>query len=128
MRRLAFIGILLFSTFAPFSQASASPESDFLRMAYDIHTAPVLVCIRAHESSPTPPLHNDGYWKVNSSSGAAGGYQFLPSTWDSTARQFGLFFLAGQSPQNQHFFVQDVMAVLLLVWQGAQPWAGSGCG
>lgn len=126
-RLLLLLSLVPLLVLAPTQTASASPASDFLTLAYRIHTSPVLVCIRAHESSPTPPWHDDGYGAVNWSGPYLGAYQFLQSTWNSTANHYQLPRLA-TSVTSHNFFVQDVMAALLYHWQGPGPWAGSGCG
>lgn len=131
MRRLILVFATLASlvAFAPAQAASAS-EGSFLQLAYTIHTSPTLVCIRHHESDNNPanaPWFDQGYGAINPQSLTAGAYQFMQSTWDTTAAHFGVYILVGQRPSNMNFFVQDMMATLLHYWQGASPWAGSGC-
>jgi resuscitation-promoting factor RpfC len=71
-----------------------------------------LACVRNRES-------RGSYTAVNSSSGAGGAYQFLPSTWHAIGGT-GL-------PQNAPPAVQDAMAAKLYAQSGRAPWAGPGC-
>ena len=80
----------------------------------------VLDCIKHRES-------RGQYGVVNSSSGAAGAYQFMPSTWNNTARSAGRTDLVGVNPANASPADQDAMAQHLLATQGLGPWGG-GCG
>lgn len=79
-----------------------------------------LACVRQRESG-------NGYRQVNPRSGASGAYQFLPDTWQSTARHAGRPDLATISPHAASAADQDAMARHLLRWQGRTPWAGWGC-
>lgn len=79
-----------------------------------------LECVKWRES-------RGNYGAVNSSSGAAGAYQFLPSTWNNVASRAGRPDLVGMSPQYAAPADQDAMAETLLAWQGTTPWAGPGC-
>lgn len=80
----------------------------------------VLDCIRHRES-------RGQYGVVNSSSGAAGAYQFMPGTWNNTARSAGRSDLVGVNPASASAADQDAMAQHLLSTQGLGPWGGS-CG
>jgi hypothetical protein len=80
----------------------------------------VLACIKQRES-------RGQYGAVNGSSGAAGAYQFMPSTWNKTATNAGRTDLVGVNPANASVADQDAMARHLLAWQGLGPWGG-GCG
>jgi hypothetical protein len=73
-----------------------------------------LACIRAHESDSA-----GGYSAVNSSSGAGGAYQALPSTWDG----YGGYARAQDAPPE----VQDQWAREAIAASGTRPWTGSGC-
>ncbi len=73
-----------------------------------------LACIRAHESDSA-----GGYSAVNSSSGAGGAYQALPSTWDG----YGGYARAQDAPPE----LQDQWAREAINASGTRPWAGSGC-
>jgi hypothetical protein len=76
--------------------------------------ADTLACIRAYESDTS-----GGYSAVNSSSGAGGAYQALPSTWDGYAG----YARAEHAPPE----VQDQWAREAIATAGTRPWAGSGC-
>lgn len=78
----------------------------------------VLDCIRHRES-------RGQYGVVNTSSGAAGAYQFMPRTWDSTARSAGRHDLVGVNPSNASATDQDAMARHLMATQGLGPWGGA---
>ncbi len=81
----------------------------------------VLTCIRRNES-------NGRYNAVNASSRAAGAFQFLPSTWDSTARVSGRTELVGVFPADAAPQDQDFLAIQLYERQGHRPWVGArGC-
>jgi hypothetical protein len=80
----------------------------------------VLACIKRRES-------RGQYDVVNSSSGAAGAYQFMPDTWDNNARSAGRTDLVGVNPAAASAADQDAMAQHLLATQGLGPWGG-GCG
>jgi peptidoglycan hydrolase CwlO-like protein len=80
------------------------------------HDDPFLVCTRARES--------DGIYTVVSPSGYYGAYQFLPSTWDSTAVHEGRLDLVGVLPSRASQFDQDETAWALYQWQGKGPWGG----
>ena len=80
----------------------------------------VMDCIKHRES-------RGQYDVVNSSSGAAGAYQFMPNTWNNTARSAGRPDLVGVNPSSASAADQDAMAQHLLATQGLGPWGG-GCG
>jgi peptidoglycan hydrolase CwlO-like protein len=80
------------------------------------HDDPFLACTRARESS--------GQYDVVSPSGYYGAYQFLPSTWDSTAVHAGRLDLVGVLPSHAGEYDQDEMAWALYQWQGKSPWGG----
>jgi hypothetical protein len=79
-----------------------------------------LDCIRHRES-------RGQYDVVNSSSGAAGAYQFMPGTWNTNAAAAGRTDLVGVNPADASPADQDAMAQHLLATQGLAPWGGS-CG
>jgi hypothetical protein len=79
----------------------------------------VLACIRHRES-------RGNYGVVNPRSGTAGAYQFMPGTWNNTARSAGRADLVGVNPANASPADQDAMAQHLLATQGLAPWGG-GC-
>lgn len=78
-------------------------------------------CVRHHES-------RGEYGAVNSSSGAAGAYQFMPTTWNNAAREAGRGDLVGVNPAAASPADQDSIAHYVYSRQGARPWNGSGCG
>ena len=80
----------------------------------------VLDCIKRRES-------RGQYDVVNTSSGAAGAYQFMPGTWNNNAASAGRTDLVGVNPSNASPEDQDAMAQHLLATQGLGPWGG-GCG
>ncbi len=80
-----------------------------------------LACIRAHESDTA-----GGYGAVSSGGTYRGAYQFLPSTWDSTASGAGRDDLVGVDPAAASPSDQDAIASSLYSQAGAQPWGG-GC-
>jgi peptidoglycan hydrolase CwlO-like protein len=80
------------------------------------HNDPFLVCTRDRESR--------GEYNVVSPSGYYGAYQFLPSTWDTTAVHAGRGDLVGVLPSHASQFDQDELAWSLYQWQGKGPWGG----
>jgi peptidoglycan hydrolase CwlO-like protein len=80
------------------------------------HDDPFLACTRARESG--------GRYDAISPSGYYGAYQFLPSTWDSTAVHAGRLDLVGELPSRASPYDQDETAWALYQWQGAGPWGG----
>jgi hypothetical protein len=79
-----------------------------------------LSCVRNRESGGNYGVYNSG------GSGAAGAYQFLPGTWNSTAASSGRGDLVGVDPAQASPADQDTMAQALYAQQGAAPWGG-GC-
>jgi hypothetical protein len=77
-------------------------------------------CVRHHES-------RGQYSVVNRSSGAAGAYQFMPTTWNNAAREAGRGDLVGVNPAAASPSDQDAIAHYVYATQGARPWNGSGC-
>jgi peptidoglycan hydrolase CwlO-like protein len=80
------------------------------------HDDPFLVCTRAREAA--------GRYDVVSPAGYYGAYQFLPSTWDTTAVHSGRLDLVGVLPSRASQFDQDETAWALYQWQGKSPWGG----
>ena len=99
-------------TNAPASQAGRSTYSGGSNNGF-------LNCVRGRES-------RGSYSATNGGSGAAGAYQFMPSTWNNTARHAGRPDLVGRNPAGASRADQDAMAQALYSWQGAAPWGG-GC-
>lgn len=81
-----------------------------------------LACVRQHESRGDYTVH-----EATGASDAAGAYQFLTTTWNSTARYAGRDDLVGVNPADASPADQDAMAAALYEWQGPSPWAGSNC-
>lgn len=79
-----------------------------------------LDCVRNRESRGDYSIHNAG------GSGASGAYQFMPGTWNSTAKASGRGDLVGMDPAAASPADQDAMARALYAQQGAAPWGG-GC-
>jgi hypothetical protein len=75
------------------------------------------VCTRDRESG-------GNYGAVNPSGPYLGAYQFLQSTWDSTANHAGRASLIGVPPNTASEYDQDDIAWDLYQWQGAGPWGG----
>jgi peptidoglycan hydrolase CwlO-like protein len=80
------------------------------------HDDPFLVCTRAHESA--------GDYRVVSSSGYYGAYQFAPTTWDVASSHAGRLDLVGVLPSVASEYDQDEIAWVLYQWQGNSPWGG----
>lgn len=77
-----------------------------------------LACVRWRES-------RNNYGVVSANGLYYGAYQFLRSTWDSTARHAGRADLIGVPPNLVPPADQDAMALHLLRWQGTSPWGGA---
>lgn len=81
----------------------------------------MLECIRNRES-------HGNYTAVNRRSRAAGAYQFLQGTWNSTAARVGRADLVGVFPADARPFDQDFLAIGLMDEQGTRPWVvGRSC-
>ena len=80
------------------------------------HDDPFLVCTRGRESS--------GDYRVVSSSGYYGAYQFAPTTWNAAASHAGRLDLVGVLPSVASEYDQDELAWALYQWQGNSPWGG----
>lgn len=77
---------------------------------------PFLVCTRQRESG--------GNYAINTGNGYYGAYQFLISTWNSTANAAGRYDLVGVLPSNASIKDQDDMALFLYERAGNGPWGG----
>lgn len=75
-----------------------------------------LACVVQRESRGNPTA-------INPSSGAAGLFQFLTSTWINTVNHAGRPDLAGIRAHQASVADQWAMARHLLAWQGRSPWA-----
>lgn len=97
----------------------------------ELHAHEFLVCTRRHESDRSDRngngLHDAGYRAYNPAGPYLGAYQFLQSTWDSTAAHAGWDGLIGVDPRDASVEEQDMMAWHLYEWQGSRPWGGR-CG
>jgi Transglycosylase-like domain len=81
------------------------------------HNHPFLVCTRGIESG-------GNYQAYNASGPYLGAYQFLQSTWNSTANHAGRGELVGVDPRDASEYDQDDMAWTLYQWKGKAPWGG----
>jgi len=103
----------------PVSTVPAVPPPDYVPQLgeHPQHMHPFLVCTRGIESG--------GNYQIVSSDGLYhGAYQFLPSTWNSTAGYAGRPELIGVPPETASEYDQDDMAWTLYNWQGSGPWGG----
>ncbi len=103
---------------------SAPPPAP-VQVASPLHTAApdiatALACIRWRES-------RDDYQAVSRDGLYYGAYQFLRSTWDSTARAAERPDLVGANPATVAPHDQDAMALALFEMQGSRPWGGWTC-
>ena len=81
------------------------------------HDDPFLSCVRQRESG--------GNYAIVSSDGLYyGAYQFLQTSWNSTANHAGRPELVGVPPNQASVYDQDDMAWDLYQWQGMGPWGG----
>jgi prefoldin subunit 5 len=83
------------------------------------HDQPFLVCTRSRESG-------GNYGAYNPSGPYMGAYQFLQSTWNSTANGAGRPELIGVPPHTASQYDQDDIAWTLYQWRGKGPWS-NGC-
>jgi hypothetical protein len=104
----------------------ASPPVDRLAPSADYaprpgehpqHNSHFLVCTRGIESG-------GNYRAYNGSGPYLGAYQFLQSTWNSTANHAGRGELVGVDPRDASEYDQDDMAWTLYEWKGKAPWNG----
>ena len=86
---------------------------------HPMHDQPFLVCTRTRES-------HGNYQAYNPAGPYMGAYQFLQSTWNSSANHAGRPELIGVPPNTASEYDQDDLAWALYQWQGAGPWGG-GC-
>jgi hypothetical protein len=101
--------------------ASAPPTPSVAYVArpgeHPEHNNPFLVCTRGIESG-------GNYRAYNGSGPYLGAYQFLQSTWNSTANHAGRGELVGVDPRDASEYDQDDMAWTLYQWKGKAPWGG----
>jgi TolA-binding protein len=101
-------------------RASApAPSADYAPSAgeHPQHNHPFLVCTRGIESG-------GNYRAYNAGGPYLGAYQFLQSTWNSTANHAGRGELVGVDPRDASEYDQDDMAWTLYEWKGKAPWNG----
>jgi peptidoglycan endopeptidase LytE len=73
----------------------------------------------------TRQIESGGNYSIVSSDGLYyGAYQFLKTTWNSTANHAGRPELVGVPPNQASVYDQDDMAWVLYQWQGSAPWGG----
>ena len=101
------------------ANAPPAPPSTYIGTpgTHPHHNDPFLVCTRGIESG-------GNYQAYNPAGPYMGAYQFLQSTWDSTANHAGRTGLIGVRPDHATQFDQDDMAWTLYQWQGSRPWGG----
>jgi prefoldin subunit 5 len=109
---------------APKGEAGAPPVAppDYVGTpgVHPQHDDPFLVCTRNRESG-------GNYGAYNASGPYMGAYQFLQSTWNSTANGAGRPELIGVPPHTATQYDQDDMAWALYQRSGSGPWGGN-CG
>jgi hypothetical protein len=100
---------------APTDELRGAPQPEWTPEGADV--SGFLACTREIESNGDYTVHSsNGKWH--------GAYQFLQSTWDSTARSAGRPDLVGVNPANASVGDQDSMAAHLYSQQGNRPWGG----
>lgn len=97
--------------------AAPGPPPDYTPTpgSHPQHDHPFLVCTRAHEGT---------YTSYNPAGPYMGAYQFLQSTWNSTANGAGRPELIGVPPHTASEYDQDDMAWALYLRAGNGPWGG----
>ena len=111
---------------APVPEAPPAPPAEPApppapAVEYHSDAGGALACIRARESDSA-----GGYQAVSPGGTYHGAYQFLQSTWDSTARAAGRYDLVGVPAEQASPADQDALASFLYAQAGSQPWGG-GC-
>lgn len=112
--------ILDFTAFRASQEAARSSRTVGTSVSSNSNPGGFLSCVRNRESGGNYGIYNAG------GSGAAGAYQFLPGTWNSTAASVGRGDLVGVDPAQASPADQDALAQALYAQQGAAPWGG-GC-
>jgi septal ring factor EnvC (AmiA/AmiB activator) len=97
--------------------APPGPPPDYVPTpgAHPHHDDPFLVCTRAHEGT---------YTSYNPAGPYMGAYQFLQSTWNSTANGAGRPELIGVPPHTASEYDQDDVAWALYQRSGKGAWGG----
>jgi Transglycosylase-like domain len=114
------VGDYIASLIAAEAQTGAPSTGSGSYVSYDSDPGDFLACVRQRESGGNYGVYNAG------GSGAAGAYQFLPSTWNGIAVSSGRTDLIGVDPAQASPGDQDAMAQALYAQQGSAPWGG-GC-
>jgi hypothetical protein len=96
---------------------AAPPDYTPTPGAHPQHDHPFLVCTRNHEAGGR-------YNAYNPAGPYMGAYQFLQSTWNSTANGAGRPELIGVPPHTASEYDQDDMAWALYQRAGNRPWGG----
>jgi hypothetical protein len=112
------VGNYIASLMAAEANQTAAPQTSSVTSSS--YPGDFLSCVRQRESGGNYSIYNAG------GSGAAGAYQFLPSTWNSIAASTGRTDLVGVDPAQASPADQDAMAQALYAQQGSAPWGG-GC-
>ncbi len=112
--------ILDYTAFRAAQEAAQSSRTVGTSVSSNTNPGDFLSCVRNRESGGNYGVYNAG------GSGAAGAYQFLPGTWNSTAASVGRGDLVGVDPAQASPADQDALAQALYAQQGAAPWGG-GC-
>jgi hypothetical protein len=108
---------------------AAPPDYTPTPGSHPMHAHPALICIRRRESDRGDVnrngLHDGGYGAYNPAGPYMGAYQFLQSTWNSTANRAGRPELIGVPPHTASVYDQDDMAWALYSRSGSGPWGGT---
>jgi hypothetical protein len=104
---------------APVATARTPQRSASSSVSSNSNPGGFLSCVRNRESGGNYGVYNSG------GSGAAGAYQFMPGTWNSTAASAGRGDLVGVDPAQASPADQDAMAQALYAQQGSAPWGGA---
>lgn len=119
---------------APISVGATQPPASSVPAppprAWDgtLHGQPFLICTRRIESDSGDAngngLHDAGYQAIGGGGTFRGAFQFMRSTWDSTAAMAGRPDLIGVDPAEASVGDQDTLAWALYQASGNGPWGG----